>query len=356
MKKVKNVLFRLDLKGNGIVNFDSSDQKYVFNNDSKTSFFEMGSTHNNVSYSKKRFSKKDDKLTYKICISSDCLRHDIFKEDSISQSPNIIHDNLIFYSFIASPSCIERGYLFADTVSFKKKSPITITDAIQTCDAVSYLETFSRSGQKNEDSDVKDNTFFTKEVVGDIEYKSKGIIDLEQLQFVSVDPIFDRFSFNPDYFETYKSFLGHRLKNFNSELGFYKLTTAINDIPEHGFKFSNENVNDLIKDFLMKVKKIFIKRKGSFAKTTKLEYKLVYDPLVDTFEKEDGWIEINSEKDIVDIDVENYYVEHDTEKALELRAKLNSEYEKNKKLKAEKKAEKSAAKKGVKESEVKESE
>lgn len=30
MKKVKNILLRLNLEGNGIVNYDSNDQKWIY--------------------------------------------------------------------------------------------------------------------------------------------------------------------------------------------------------------------------------------------------------------------------------------------------------------------------------------
>ena len=84
MKKIKTIQFKLNLTGDGIVNFDSNEQKWIhINNTTGLS----GNRNDNVSYAKKNFYKtnkldKDSKeiLDYKIKISSDCLKKAIFCE------------------------------------------------------------------------------------------------------------------------------------------------------------------------------------------------------------------------------------------------------------------------------------
>jgi hypothetical protein len=349
MEKVKNILFRVNLKGNGIVNFDDSSQKFMYNG---TNLNSMKTMYDNTSYAKKRFYKDvDGNLTYKICISSDCLRHDIFKEDILNQSPNIINNEAVLYSFIASPANLLRGYLFADKKeTYKRKGAITITDAEQTCNAVSYIETFSRSGLKNQDSDKADNSFYKKETIGNIKYSTIGNIDLMQLQFVSVDQIFDRFSFNPDSFELYKAFLKTKLENFNSELGYFQIESSVIDIPEYGFKFSNENVNKLVQEFFTRLLKLNILRKNAYANIESIEYKLVYDVIEDTFDTEDGWLSIKNEFDIknINIIVEDFYVSVDESNAKKLRNDIELDYEKRKKEAKDKKSEEVKNKKEAK--------
>lgn len=345
MKKVKHIKFRIELEGEGIVNYDSNDQKWIYKDTNLNS--KMGTYHDNVNYAKKHFYKNGDNLDYKICISSDCLRHDIFKMDAMFQSPNVVHQDALLYSFISNPANILRGYMFADKkLTQKKKSIITITDAEQICNSISNIETFSRSGFKNQDSDITDNSFYKKETIGKIKYSSKGQIDLMQLQFVSVDPIFDRFSFNPDSFELYKSFLKTRM-NFNSDLGYYLIKDSSIEIPEYGFKFSNDNVNFLTKEFFKRLLKLDILRKGSYAKISKLEYKLVYDVIEDTFDSENNWVEIKHESDIdsINFESEEYYVEEEFSKAKELRENIVKEYDSKKLENAEIKKEKANTKK-----------
>jgi len=50
MKKVKSILFRATLEGKGVVNFDSNDQKYMWNQLKN----KERSTHDNVSFAKKK--------------------------------------------------------------------------------------------------------------------------------------------------------------------------------------------------------------------------------------------------------------------------------------------------------------
>ena len=71
---------------------------------------------------------------------------------------------------------------------------------------------------------------------------AEGVLDLEQLQFVSTDIIFDRNAFNADEFDLFSKFLRTRMSDFKSELGFYGMKNSVNQIPEYGFKFSNENI------------------------------------------------------------------------------------------------------------------
>lgn len=348
MKKAKNILFRLNLSGEGIVNFDSSDQKWMYNG---TNLTNMKTMHDNTSYAKKKFYKDGDKLTYKLSISSDCQRHDIFKDDVLIQSPNVINNEHLLYSFIASPASILRGYLFAnDKETLKRKGVLCITDAEQTCDAVSSIETFSRSGLKNTDGEVTDNSFYKKEVVGKIKYSSVGSIDLMQMQFISCDQIFDRFSFNPDMFNIYKLFLKTKMPSFDSELGYYQIKNSIIGIPEYGFKMTNDNIQFLVRGLFERILKLNIKRKGAYAETSMLEYKIVYDTIEDTMSNEDGWVSISNENDIDSIvfETEDFYVMEDTVKAKEMRELIEADYNTRKQEGKEKKAAKKEATKKVK--------
>ena len=324
-RKVKNILLRLNLKGYGIVNYDGGDQKWVFN---ATEINRMKTMHNNVTYAKKNMYKDADGNTeYKIKISSDCLKHSIFEKEIPFQSPNVSHEKNILYSFIGSPAYILRGGFFEfgkGSSAFKRKSPFGLNDAEQVCNAMSLLETFARSGKKRTDNtidDKADSTFFKKETVGDIEYLAEGILDMEQLQFVSTDIIFDRNAFNADEFDLFSKFLRTRMSDFKSELGFYGMKNSVNQIPEYGFKFSNENILFLVKHLFQSIMELNIRRKGASAITDSFEYKLVYSPIEDTKYDESGWVSVKSMDDInaINFEAEDFYVE---QQKLDLRLAL----------------------------------
>lgn len=349
-KKVKNILFKLDLNGRGIVNYDSTDQKFIYRG---TNLKHMGSSFDNVNYSKKKLYGTLDNLSYKITISSNCLRHNIFVKDANIQSPNLIHNEMLLYSFIASPASLLRGYMFAsEAETLKRTGALSIVDAQQTCNAISTIELFTKSGAKNTDKEkeTSDNSLFYKETVGDISYSTHGSIDLMSLQFVSCDQIFDRYAFNPDMFETYKSFLSTKLPNFNSKLGYYQQKGSDIELSELGVKLSNENVVYLVKSLLNRLLSVDIRKSNSFASVSGLKYKLVYDPLVDTLPSEDDWVEVKSATDIENLsfEVEDFFIEEDTEKAKEKRQVIEENYNKIKGEKKAKKAEEQAKKKDLK--------
>ena len=189
---------------------------------------------------------------------------------------------------------------------------------------MSLLETFARSGKKRTDNtidDKADSTFFKKETVGDIEYLAEGILDMEQLQFVSTDIIFDRNAFNADEFDLFSKFLRTRMSDFKSELGFYGMKNSVNQIPEYGFKFSNENILFLVKHLFQSIMELNIRRKGASAVTDSFEYKLVYSPIEDTKYDESGWVSVKSMDDInaINFEAEDFYVEQVESTAKELR-------------------------------------
>lgn len=324
-KTVKNILIRLNLKGYGIVNYDSGEQRWTLYH---LGINRLKADHDNVSYAKKNFYKNEEgKTDCKIKISSDCLKHSIFEKEIPFQSPNISHEKAILYSFMGSPAYILRGGFHEfgkGTQAFKRKSPFQLNDAEQICGAISSIEMFSKSGKKRTDNsidDKADNTLFKKETIGNIEYMTEGNIDLEQLQFVSTDVLFDRMAFNPDDFELFSKFLKTRLPNFNSKLGWYSMKNSVNEIPEYGFKFTQENILSLVKHLFQCISEFRIKRKSGAAYIDSFEYKLVFDPIEDKKYDEKGWVSVKSQADIDNIkfEVEDFYIERDEKDSKQLR-------------------------------------
>lgn len=348
--KVKHVNFKINLVGNGIVNYDSGDQKYLWNRESKEgNKNKFTSSDNNNMYAKKHYFRRENGvLDYKIKISSDALRNAIFKGDAIATNPSISHHKSLLNSFIGSTMGLVRGYMFAGKPeTLKRKSSLTITSAIQTNNGESYMEFYSRSGGKKvgDDSDKSDTTIFNKETIGDITYTSEGFIDIQSLEFLSADPIFDRYSFNSDDFSILKTFLTHTLPNFDGELGYHTLKTSAIDVAEYGLKFTNEQIVFLIKETLKRMLQIRIYRATAYAKIESLKIELVTDPLNS---KNNIWIDINSNEDIdnLSFEVDESYVLADESKAKEQRTIIENAIKEAKKLADDKKTKKPIKKDG----------
>lgn len=347
MKKVKGILFNFDLVGTGIVNFDNKDQRFQWNQLS-------GKPHckyDNVNFAKKNWYKDENgELTYKVKISSDCLRNAIFKTDFQCQSPNIADNELIFLIFLSSPASILRGYQFTTKVyPYKKKSTVTITDAEQTCDAVSNIEIGSTSGLKITDENKSDTTLHYHESVGNIKYSGAGAIDLKELQFLSMDQVFDRMALNSDLFDNYSKFLKTKLPSFNSTPKYYYIDGTSVKIPELGVVFSDEDVVTLVKEFFKRLLSLNISRRNSYAKIYGLKIKFIYDCTVDTLNENENWITIKNESEVPEFEPENFYVEEvDFDKAKELRFAFEKAIEDRKTKNKEDKAEKLAKSKKAK--------
>jgi hypothetical protein len=229
--KVKNVKFEIELEGHGIVNYDSGDQKFLWNRESKAgNKNKFTSADNNNMYAKKHYFRNENgDLDYKIKISSDCLRQAIFSGDAIVTNPKVVHHKTLLNSFIGSTLGMVRGYMFATKQeTLKRKSPLTITSAIQTNDAESYMEFYSRSGEKvvKDDSGTGDTTIFNKESIGDITYSARGFFNINNLEFISADTNHDRCAFNPDDYSILKTFLSKNLPNFDNDPSYYQIGRA----------------------------------------------------------------------------------------------------------------------------------
>jgi hypothetical protein len=319
--KIKSLNFKVELEGNGIVNYDSNDQKNLWNGESKKgNKNKFTSFNNNNMYAKKTYYRSDDgELLYKIKISSDALRKAMFGDDAIAQNPSIKHNKPVLCAFIGSPLGLIKGYCLPDkTESISRKSPFTITSAEQTNNAESYMEFHSRSGQKNvgDDSDKSDTTIFNKETIGKITYSAEGTIDFQGLEFISCDTIFDRYGFNSDDYSILKPVLSNYLPNFDSDLGYYQLITSSIKVSEYGIKFTNEQIVFLIKEALKRILNFRILRSGSYVKMSKLTVELVINPINS---KENIFIEINSIDDIENLSFEvvEHYVLTDTSESIE---------------------------------------
>lgn len=325
--KIKHVNFEIKLKGNGIVNFDSGDQKFLWNRESKEgNKNKFSSANDNNVYAKKVYFRDDsNNLNYKIKISSDALRNAIFKMDAIATNPSISHHKSLLYSFIGSTMGLVRGYMFTGEEIIKRKSPLTITAAIQTNNAESYMELHSRSGEKkiNNDTDEKDTTLFNKETIGDITYKAEGSINTQGLEFLSCDPIFDRYSFNSDDYNILKTFLKNTLPNFDGELGYYSLKSSVIDVAEYGIKLTNEQIVYLIKETLKRILALSIQRANAYVKLESLKIELVTDVIN---AKNNVWVEIKTKEDVdnLDFDIEEYYVLADESSAKKQREDIEN--------------------------------
>ena len=345
---IKTVLFKYTMDGNGIVNYDTNRQKYIFfgecvygdksdkEDKSSPKKFKIGRLmqekiiYNNYTYAKKKFSRDEDgNLDYKIRISKESMSAKIWKDDMIRYDTTVQSDIIRRNRHIGSLIGFLKGFNFSniyytnklgvDVTKIKKKenrsvklarrSPIVISSAVQTSSAISKFEVGTRSGGINEtvDDGSSGTSLYYKERIGDISYGGSGYLDLSQMQFLSCDENLDRMAFFETEFENH---LKHNLcENFpdnNFEIDEYHMNDGIK---ERGIKITDDNVLFQVKETLKRIMEIGFLRSGSYAELSSLKIKLVEDVLVDTISNKANWIDIHNFGDIdnLNFEVEQFY-------------------------------------------------
>jgi hypothetical protein len=295
----KSIFFKMVISGSGIVNFDSNDQKWLWNKQNGVERV----NHNNVSFGKGRYYKttsSDGKeyLEKVAVISADCIRHAIFEDNMFIHLPNVMHDDELLLKVVASPAFLERGYLFAreGKTIWKRKSPLAFGYAKAITSSVSSLETYSNSQPKSgieKSEDVSETSFFKREVRGDTTYECSGFIDIGELGFISLSEVHDRLSFDYDYADKFIKNLSEKIGTDIPKPAFYQKVGDLYEIPELGIKLTDDLVKALTVDIIKRLARFNIMRTtNGNAQTTNLKIKIVNDPLEDLMSDDDGWIDV----------------------------------------------------------------
>jgi hypothetical protein len=344
--RAKSILFKMNLKGRGIVNFDSNDQKYYWNRQKDVTRVR----HDNVSFGKGNYyTNEDGTLSKELKISASCLRHAIHIEGHPHHSINIMHSESTRLKFLAHIDTLVRGYLLPNTGE-RKKSVYTITDAVSNGKAVSSIETHARSGEKLKnlkEDDVADSSFFGRESVGETTYQAMGAIHLDEIMFISLSDLFDRRSVQDDSVEEYIEYLSNTLGS-PVEVGYYVKKNGAYQIPERGILLNESQTKILLNHLVEKILCLSIgKSQTGYAMTESVEFKVVQNPLEDTFNSR------FSELNLDDVSFESLYEKVDENEAIDLIEAISSSKTKNDSDRKEKKeAKKSKKTKPVEKEEV----
>jgi hypothetical protein len=295
---IKSILFRGKIKGNGVVNFDSLAQRSIlwerFPADREAV------RHKNVKIAKHSFYKKgetekgDPIWEKKLNISADCLRNAVFSADFPFQNTIILHHPDLLIRVIGSVAALLRGYMYAaeGKPALKRKSPMMITAAEQSCNGASSFEVGTMSGAKrtkDDEDETGDTSLHYEEKIGSVEYEFEGALDLGELQFISFSQNYDRLAVLPDYSAAYRQSLSDALGSKVGDVGFYIRKEALIRSPEEGILLTQGQVARLVEEFFRRLMALHIQRAKSYATLAGLEVKFVSNPLEDTFANEGGW-------------------------------------------------------------------
>lgn len=200
---IKSVDFRIRAYGHGVVNWNGPTS-LIMNNGKTTNNHTLPKLRGYSNLSGKikletgyKYRKEVSDINFEktpLYISQNCIRHHLFR-DHAYDSHYIKGDNLI--DTLASITGLIRGYAVPES-QCHRASPLFLGDFVDQLNNGNF-EQMGRSGPKErkidaDGNEIASNTFFSKTTFGDTEYIAHGSINIEKMQFISLDKKFDRAS------------------------------------------------------------------------------------------------------------------------------------------------------------------
>jgi hypothetical protein len=277
-KKINKVSLIVDINGYGLVNYNGSEVPNRFYAQMKDA---SGRPNKNGTFGKENIytqiitdgdgNTKEIKIPKKI-ISSNLLRKEILGDENSVNADKLITNDKLRVAFLSQDNVIARGFMCAgrNDTTLKRKGGLTVLDAEQTSNTITWLETRTKEGDRDSTS------LHFKETCGDIEYQSEIFFDIKQLQFISIDDNYDRMSLTEKDVNGFINHIDSRYGEGNATFGNWG-TTHLNVIGEQGIVLSNKVVGNIIRETIKRILTIDIKRANAFAKTSSVKVALGYE-------------------------------------------------------------------------------
>lgn len=201
---IKSVDFEVKASGYGVVNWNGSttvkgSDGMDVKNHSMPKLRGYSNLTGEESEKGHKFKKEATNIDFektRLYISQNCIRHHLFREQAYDlHFAKTVED---VKQLLTSVTGLIRGYVVTikgGSVQPKRTSPLLLEDFVEQLGNGNF-EVMSRAGSKEKEEntrgEMKSDSFFTKTTFGDTKYIAYGSISIEQLQFISLSPNFDR--------------------------------------------------------------------------------------------------------------------------------------------------------------------
>lgn len=204
---IKSVDFKIQAFGYGVVNWNGATELNSFYENQwqkvKTHSLPKLRGYINKKHAKNSETgelfetlKNADEIDFKqtpLYISQNCIRHHLFREQILDLHHTKTVDDV--KQLLPSMVGLMRGYVVTikgSPVQPKRTSSLLLEDFVDILGNGNF-EQFSRVITNDVKDGGRDKTsYFSKTTFGDTEYTAYGSINIEQLQFISLSPDFDR--------------------------------------------------------------------------------------------------------------------------------------------------------------------
>jgi hypothetical protein len=214
-----------------------------------------------------------------VYVSQNCIRNAIFLPYSYGL-PEVTPDNVK----IVIPSIVGlvRGYVVAgkgSSASAKRKSPLFIEDFVVSNNAEINFEQYNKHNSKDSTS------IFSRHNIGKVEYESYASINIEDLQFLSLDNCFSR-SCLPKIIDAKEGIkIAEDITNFLKTLDFdggknphadfceeYLRINSLSGVKgEAGILLNNDAVSLVVKEIIELIENLYIQRTAGYLQVKYVE-------------------------------------------------------------------------------------
>lgn len=275
MNGIKTIDIKIKSSGHGVVNWNGPTQ-LMAKDGSWLKNHTMPKLIGYTSYSGKKNDKGTDLLKSTedidfsknpLYISSNCIKHFLFKEQSYDLH-FVDKKDFAIQKYITSLSGLFRGYVVANQ-QIKRKASLSFESFIDQLGNGTF-EQFTNSADFDEEAGKKGSTsLFSRTTFGDTEYIGYASINIEDLQFLSLDGKFDRKM--AELKDKDAQALADNLVNFINSIDDSKNPTAtlkdnyvrlgsIYSIEERGILLNEDALEILVAAMLEKIENLYIRQ------------------------------------------------------------------------------------------------
>lgn len=274
-RKINKISLVVSLEGQGLVNYNGNNppKRFIPQMMHNGQVAQTGSFGKENVYSHTIIDADGNNKVVQVgkkVISSNLLRKEILGDENSVNSDKLISNDKLRVALLSQDNVLARGFMSAGrSLTLKRKSGVTVLDAEQTSDTVTWLETRTKEGERNETS------LHFKETCGHIEYQTEILFDIKQLQFVSIDDNYDRMSLTAKDVNGFIEHIDGRYGKGNATFGNWG-TTHLNVIGEQGIVLSDKVVANIIRETIKRVFDLNIQKASAFAKTQSIKIAIGY--------------------------------------------------------------------------------
>lgn len=311
MSKVSSVDFKIIASGYGVVNWNGTtelrgpDGKNIKNHNMPKLRGYTPYTGEVKEETGFKYRKTPDDVDFSetpLYISANCVKHFLYKENSHDQ--HFLNKNNKIIDLLPTLAGLFRGYVNAASGE-KRSASLLLEDFVEQLGNGNY-EQFSTAGEKDK------NSIFSKITFGDTEYISYGTINIENLQFISLDQKFDKKAVQlsnkskdiKDFVNKIGDFIVSLQKN--DELlpqvtyheNFVRTGTIFNE-GERGILLNSDAIYVLVEAILNKLRELYIRQAHG--------YMIVDEIIVDYNDSKNA---MRIKRDELSINSDNYQIEY----------------------------------------------